>query len=230
MTDLENFSTVGIDVSKDKLDVFIGPERKVYCFDNTLQGVKRFINQVKSLKASMFVMEATGGYEQICAQLLLKANLPVAIANAKRVRDFAKAMGILAKTDAIDAKVIATYAQTAKLRPLAKRSKEQVELDGLILRRAQLVKMISVEKQHQKTIATGKLEKQIAKSINWLTKQLEQINEQLKQAMEACPVMKRNYERLVKVPGVGNVLAMTLLADLPELGAYSRARDQQMLA
>ena len=214
-------SVIGIDVSKTTLDVFFSKNNKCLSVDNSDEGIKCILQEAGQDQACLFVMEATGGFERLCSQGLLNADRDVAVVNAKRVRDFAKAMGVLAKTDGIDARVIARYGQIAKLHLLTKKSEKQVQLEAFLLRRTQLIQMLTIEKQHLSAVRSQGVKQSIQENLGYLKKQLDQVMGYIVLTIEADDALNRTYKLLQTIPGVGPVTAVTLVADLPELGKIS---------
>jgi len=211
---------VGVDVAKDKLDVAL-PEG-VCQWPNDPDGHRCLVKQLAALPVELIVLEATGGYERALVAELAAASLPVVVVNPRQVRDFARATGQLAKTDAIDAKVLAEFGRAVcpEQRPLP--SEKQRELQQQLARRRQLVQMLSAE-QHRLHQAADKLVRKSIQAVQQtLTKQLEQIDERLQQTIEQTPVWREKENLLRSVPGIGPQTALSLMAELPELGSCSR--------
>jgi len=208
---------VGIDVCKQTLDTHIRPIGQRLQHPNTAVGIANLVKSLQSLCIERVVLEATGGLEIPAALSLNQAGLAVAIVNPRQVRDFARATGKLAKTDAIDAAVLAHFAAAIQpeVRPLA--SQEDRLLGELVLRRQQLVDMITAEKNRSTTMQEP-MREQIEAHIEWLERQLANLNEQLQQTIRHTPLWLERAKLLKSVPGVGEVLSSLLLADLPELG------------
>jgi transposase len=212
---------VGIDVSKDRLDMALHSQEKHYTFTNDETGITEIISYLQQIKPIIVVMEATGGYESLAATALGIADIPVALANPRQVRNFAKATGKLAKTDAIDASVIAHFA--AAVNPLAQLLPDELskKLKDIISRRRQLVEMITAEKNRSYK-AGEEVKTNIKAHIDWLQKELDDLNHRLQQMVAASPLWRETDDLLRSVPGVGRVLSLTLLAELPELGKLNR--------
>lgn len=211
---------IGIDVSKDAFDIAILPSGETWRCSSSEQDIDVLTQKIKDLAPIRIVLEATGGYEADLSHALSAAGLPVVVANPRQVRDFAKATGTLAKTDAVDALIIARFAEALKpeVRPLP--DAQQRILKALILRRRQIVGMISMEKT--RLLQTPlELQKGVADHIRWLQQQLDTINKTLEDAILNSPLHRKVNDILRSVPGVGPVLALSLLADLPELGTLS---------
>jgi transposase len=214
---------VGIDVSKAQLDVAILPAEERWSVPNTAQGVMDLIERLRGLEPKLIVLEATGGLERRAVAALAGAVLPVVAVNPRQVRDFAKATGELAKTDAIDALILARFADRIRpeLRPL--KDAETQELEALIVRRRQVVDMITAEKNRLKAEPPSKqVRTAIGRTIQWLQKQLDEIDTNLDQAVKGSSVWREKDKLLRSVPGVGKVLSRTLLSHAPELGTLGR--------
>jgi len=211
---------VGIDVSKDFLDIAILPSNELYRVDHDEKGVKILVERLAKLDPTLIVLEATGGLEMALVTALATKRLPVVVVNPRQVRDFAKALGKLAKTDAIDARVLAEFAQ--KVRPEVRNIKDEhlQELTALIARRRQLNSMLTAEKNRLSTAAKG-LHKDIKAHIRWLEKSLNDINGQLDKSIRQSPVWREKDQLIQSVPGVGPVLSRTLITQVPELGTIN---------
>jgi transposase len=214
---------VGIDVSKAQLDVAILPTRDRWSVPNTAQGMGSLVEQLRKLASPLIVLEATGGLERRAVAALAGASLPVVAVNPRQVRDFAKATGQLAKTDAIDALVLAHFADRIRpaVRPL--KDAEAQELEALVVRRRQVIDMITAEKNRLGAEPPSKrVRTAIGRTIKWLQKQLEDIDMDLDQAVKSSPAWREKEELMRSVPGVGKVLSRTLLSHAPELGTLGR--------
>lgn len=214
---------VGIDVGKAKLDVALADEYRVWTWNNDAQGRAELSDWIVAQKASLVVVEASGGYETALVSELVSRGVAVALVNPSRVRAFAKAEGILAKTDKIDARVIARFGATMKPKVRARREEAQVELNELVSRRRQLVEMLTGEKNRLQT-ASPPMQKQIASHIDWLQTEIESLEQQISQAIKANPEWLETANRVEQVPGIGFITAATLVADLPELGQLNRQK------
>lgn len=210
-------SWVGIDVCKRTLDIHIRPSGQFLQYANTEAGIAQLIVELESLSVERVVLEATGGLELTAAVQLSQAGFPVAVVNPRQVRDFARATGQLAKTDTIDAAILAHFAEVIQpeVRPLA--SEETRQLSELVTRRQQLVEMMTAERNRRATVQ-GTVREQIDRHIDWLQGQLKALDEQLQQTIQRTPLWCQQAKLLQSVPGVGDVLSSTLLAELPELG------------
>lgn len=215
---------VGIDIAKACLDVYLGTTDQLERYSNTPADRERLVAVLHEQRPTLIVLEATGGLERLLVAELAAANLPVVVVNPRQVRDFAKATGRLAKTDALDARVLAAFGVAVKpaLRPLP--DEASLELAELLTRRRQLVDMLAAEKIRLKQ-ATGKtLRRDLKAHIEWLEKRVRNSDDGLRQAVEDSPVWQAKYDLLSEVKGIGPVASMTLLALLPELGQLDRKR------
>jgi len=212
---------VGIDISKLTLDVDIYPTSEPRRFLNDESSREELCEWLKTRTPTLIVMEATGGLEIPVAGLLAAAGLPVAVINPRQARDFAKAIGVLAKTDAVDAVVLARFAQAVRPAVRALKSEEAQELEAVLTRRRQIVEMITAERNRQ-TKAQARIAKQIKGHIAWMEKRLEEANDDLDRLIRKSPIWQHKAELLKSVPGVGCVVATTLVAELPELGNLNR--------
>lgn len=212
---------VGIDVSKEKLDVAVRPSGELMRFSNDEDGISVMVDFITPFSPLLIVLEATGGLETASVGMLAAKGLPVVVINPRQIRDFAKATGRLAKTDAIDAHVIAQFGEAVRpeIRPL--KNEETRELNALITRRRQIVEMITAEK-NRLIAATPWTRKDIQNHIAWLEKCLKKADKNLNDRLRKSPVWREKDDILQSTPGVGPVLSMTLLSNLPELGALNR--------
>lgn len=219
MSKLEVF--VGIDVSMAKLDIAVRPTSEIWQVSNDKAGIESLVSKLKALNPSLIVIEATGGIEIPVVGELGKEGLPIVAVNPRQVRDFAKATGRLAKTDAIDAGIIAHFGEAVhpELRPL--KDEQTLKLDALISRRRQIVEMLVMEKNRLGS-APVHVRKNISQHIKWLEKCLSGINKELEDFIKSSPMWMEKADLLQSVPGVGPVFSATLLAELPELGTLNR--------
>jgi transposase len=218
---MENI-TVGIDVAKDRLDVAVRPSGETFMAERTAAGIEKLIARLLQLSPGAVALEATGGYETIAAAALAAAGLPVVVVNPAQIRAFAKAIGQRAKTDPIDAAVIAHFTEATKpdIRPLP--SEETRLLADLVARRRQIIEMIGAERQREKRATAKSLKKSIARLVKALEKELTSADTDIGDAMRASPVWREKEDLLASVPGVGPAIARTLIAELPELGRLNR--------
>lgn len=215
---------VGIDISKDRLDVACLPVsiQPLTCFDNDAKGHAKLIACLKRIHPRLVVMESTGGYQRLVVAALAAERLPVVVVNPRQVRDFARALGILAKTDAIDAMVIARFGEQVNpnLRPIP--DAESTALTDLLARRRQLVELRTAESNRLAQAVTSRIKSSIRAILNVIEKQIEAIDEDLDDQIKRSPAWKEKEDLLTGVPGIGKLTARTLLACLPELGDISR--------
>lgn len=219
MTIQERKIYIGIDVSKALLDAFNGDTASYHQFDNSTHGIKKLMFEVKKYNKDqiLFTLESTGGYEKLTAKTLVENGFSVAVINPRIIRDFAKASGKLAKTDKIDAKIIAAYAEIMKPDSRFVFNENQAEIHELSTRRAQLVAMIIAEKNRLDKVS-GKIKKSILRMIKYLEKELAEIEEQLKSSVIADETFAQKHALLMSVKGIGEKTATALIAYLPELG------------
>jgi transposase len=210
---------VGIDVSKAQLDIAIRPEGR-FVVPNTEAGVAELIERVKALPAGLVVLEATGGLQIPLASALALAEVPVVVVNPRQVRDFAKATGQLANTDAIDAEVLARFAEAIRPEPRPLADEQTQVLAALVLRRHQLIDMLTAEKNRLASAGRA-IRKNLRAHIVWLERALHRADTDLAEAIRQSPVWREKDELLRSVPGIGPVLTTTLLATLPELGTLT---------
>ena len=210
---------VGIDVSKAELEVAVGGE--AWTIPNDESGIETLLERLSERTPDLVVLEATGGYETAAVASLAEAGLPVVVANPRQVRDFARATGKLAKTDRIDARVLALFAERIRPQVRALPDEEAQELTALLARRRQLIEMMVAEK-HRVTMAPKTVRKGIRQHIEWLKRQLKSVDSDLERRIKESPVWRAKEDLLRSVPGVGPVVSRTLIGDLPELGHLSR--------
>lgn len=214
-------NAVGIDVSKDSLDVYgtCGQDQQHLPYDEA--SLRELVCKLQGLNADRIVVEATGGYEQRLLSALIEADLPVALVNPRQVRDFAKAKGILAKTDRIDARVLADFG--AAIQPEVRKLPGvlEQELKAQLARRKQLVDMLVSEK-NRLSQASGKVKVNIQNHIQWLQKQIDRMSRELEDTLKQHPAYSQKEEILRSVPGIGKIVSINLLVDLPELGRLNR--------
>ena len=214
---------VGIDVGKAKLDVGLVTEKRVRVWANDEGGRAKLSDWVVEQEASLVVVEASGGYETAIVSELVGRGQAVAVVNPTRVRAFARAEGILAKTDKIDAGVIARFGAVMQPRARARREEAQVALNEQVSRRRQLVLMLTAEKNRLHT-ASPAMQVHIASHIAWLQAEIEALEQQISQAIKANPEWTETAQRVDSAPGIGFITATTLVADLPELGQLNRQK------
>lgn len=214
---------VGIDVAKAMLDIAVHGEPTVTQQPNDDDGIAAVVATLAELAPTLIVVEASGGWEMELVAALAAAGLPVVVVNPTRVRYFAKALGQYAKTDKLDARLLAHFAERVRpeVRPL--KQGEQARLSQVISRRQQLVKMLTMEKNRRST-TQGEMRIQLDSHIAWLKAEIKELNDKLHQLIDACPQWQAKEKVLRSMPGVGPVTALTLLADLPELGQLNRQK------
>ena len=212
---------VGIDVSKAQVDVAVRPTDDRWVVSNREAGVRKLVSQLKSLEPAMVLLEATGGLELPLVAALATEEVPVVVVNPRQVRDFARATGKLAKTDALDAEVLAHFAEAVRppVRPL--RDAETQVLTSLATRRHQVITMLVSEKNRMGTAIVA-VRPRIEAHIAWLERELDDLDEGLRQTLRQSPVWREKDDLLRSVPGVGEQVSLTLLAHLPELGTLGR--------
>lgn len=213
---------VGIDVSKDRLDVAVRPTGELFGVDRDAQGLANLVARLAPLNPVAIAVEATGGFETVVAASLAAAGLAVVVVNPAQVRAFAQALGRRAKTDPIDAGVIAHFVEATRpeVRPLP--DAQTRLLADLVARRRQIVGMIVAERQRQKRLTEKRLQKSIARLLAALQKELSALETDIDDAVRGSPAWRDTEDLLASVPGIGKTIARTLLAELPELGRLDR--------
>ena len=216
---------IGIDVAKPELVVAVHPSEARWTVTNDERGVRTLVDRLRETTPTLIVLEATGGYELLCVAALAAAELPVVVVNPRQVRDFARATGQLAKTDRLDADILARFAEKVRpaLRPIP--NAEAQELDAMLTRRRQLVEMLGAERNRLgQVFGKGKraVKKSLKTHIAFLERELRIADSDLNDAVRRSPVWREQDDLMQSVPGVSRVLSHTLLADLPELGRLSR--------
>lgn len=213
---------VGIDVSKDRLDVAVRPTGEVFAVGRDAAGLDALTARLAALSPHRVAVEATGGYETVVAASLAAAGLPVVVVNPAQVRSFAQALGRRAKTDPIDAGVIAHFLEATKpeIRPLP--DEETRLLADLVARRRQIVAMIVAERQRQKRLTNKRLQKSISRLLAALQKELSSLETDIDETVRGSPAWREREDLLASVPGIGKTIARTLIAELPELGTLNR--------
>lgn len=214
---------IGIDVGKEQLDVGLDGVKKVRAWTNDQAGQEALSEWIVGQNPRLVVVEASGGYESAVVSELIEREVAVAVVNPTRVRAFAKADGLLAKTDEIDARLIARFGATMKPKPQARREKAQLELNQWVTRRRQVVDIRTGEKNRLQTAPVG-IKAAIERHIEWMTAEIEQLEQQINQAIRNNPEWREIARRVETVPGIGEIVAATLVADLPELGHLNRQK------
>lgn len=214
--------SVGIDVSKETLDIAVHETGDSWTVANDNLGGAALVTKLKQLKATSIVLEATGGFETLITAMLAAADLPVIVVNPRQVRDFAKATGQLAKTDRIDSRVLAHFAAAVDPPRRSIKSDETQHLEALLARRRQIVEMLVAEKNRLANNRDRAVVKDLNAHITWLERRLKSSDDELQRMLQNSPAWRERDDLLRSVPGVGRVLSLTLLAELPELGHLNR--------
>jgi transposase len=212
---------VGIDVAKAQLDIAVRPSGERWAVPNDTDGVVTLVERLQPLHPTLIVLEATGGLERVATAALATAGLPVVVVNPRQARDFARATGQLAKTDALDARALAHFADVLRPTPRPLPDAQTQELRALLGRRQQLIGMRTAE-QNRLAGASGRLTQAIEAPIAWLHARIATLDDDLETMLRASPLWRANDDLLQSVPGIGPVCARTLLLELPELGTLTR--------
>jgi transposase len=214
--------TVGIDVSKDRLDIAVRPSGEAFVVERNGAGLEHLVERLRKLSPHLVALEASGGFETIAAAALAAAALPVVVVNPAQIRAFAKAIGQRAKTDPIDAAVIAHFAEATRPEPRPLPDAATRLLGDLVARRRQIVEMIGAERQRERRLTTPHLRKSIARLVKALEKELVSVDAEIDDSVRGSPAWREKEDLLASVPGVGPIIARTLIAELPELGQLGR--------
>lgn len=213
---------VGIDISKDSLEIAVRPSGEQWTTKHDPKEFPALVDRIKSLSPERIIVEATGGLETLLVSELAAAALPVVVVNPRQARDFAKAIGQLAKTDGVDARVLAHFGEAVKPQLRQLPSKESLHFEAMLTRRRQLVDMLTAEKNRLSSLHhSPKVAGDIEAHIKWLEKRLQRCDDDLDQLLRGSQVWRVNDNLLQSVPGIGTVVSRTLLAALPELGQLS---------
>ena len=218
-TNLEVY--VGIDVSKDRLDVAIGEAQTGQAVSNSQLGIRKLVKQMLAQRPKLMVVEATGGYEEAVVMALFEAGLPVALVSPQRVRQYARAKGLLAKTDRLDAQILADYGKHLQPRRFVGKSAERRRLSALVGRRKQLNEMIQAEKNRLRSRDLS-LQGSLERVIQCLKAELAAIDQEIEQFLQDHQALEEQEQLLRTAQSIGRVTAATLVADLPELGQLDR--------
>ena len=213
---------VGIDVAKDRLDVHVRPSGESFAVARDSEGVAALVDRLAGLKPGLIVLEATGGFETVVAGAVAAAGLPLAVVNPRQIREFARATGRLAKTDKLDAEINALFAERIQPEPRPVPDDQTRALAELIARRRQVVDMMTMERNRRHMLTSKRLIKSVDRLLAVLQKELSSLEHELDDTIRGTPAWREKEELLTSVPGVGDGLARTLLADLPELGRLGR--------
>lgn len=214
---------IGIDVSKAHLDMAVRPQGEAWQADNTVEGISQLVAKVGQLAPVLIILEATGGYEAASATALGVAGLPVAVINPRQARDFAKSLGRLAKTDRIDAAVLARFGEAVRPEPRKLSDEQTIQLQALMVRRRQLLEMIVAEK-NRVSLSHTTVRPRLVEHIAWLENELSDSDDAMREQLQKSPLWREKDDLLRSVPGVGSVTSTTLLAELPELGHLNRKK------
>lgn len=213
---------LGVDVSKARLDCATWPVSSAWAHDNSGAGIAELVRRAQALKVRLVVLEATGGLEIEAAAELTRASVPVAVVNPRQTHRFAQASGILAKTDRVDAGVLARFGAMTGVVPRPLKDEALRDLDEVVARRRQTVEMLVMEGQRLKQVRDARVRKHLKAHVTWLTRSLADFNDELRQRIEDSPVWKAKDDLLKGVKGIGDVNSATLIAELPELGTLNR--------
>jgi transposase len=215
---------VGIDVSKDRLDVHVRPigESFAVAFDEA--GISTLVTRLGALRPSLIVLEATGGYEVTVVTALAHSGLPVAVVNPRQIRDFARATGRLAKSDRLDAASIAQFGEAVQPPVRALPSEQMQALAELVTRRRQLVDMLTAELNRQQQVRQRAVQKRLQAHVSWLRRAIAELEDDITRLIRSSPVWRETENLLTSAPGIGDVTAHALIAELPELGRLDRRR------
>jgi transposase len=215
---------VGIDVAKDRLDVHLRPSGAAFALSRDGAGLDALVERLRALGPALVVLEATGGFEVAVAGALAAAALPLVVVNPRQIRDFARATGRLAKTDRLDAEVIARFAEAVRPAPRSLPSAAAQALGELVARRRQLVEMITSEGQRRRQTRDPRLQRRLEAHVAWLQKELSALETDLDDAIRGTTAWRVAEDLLASVPGIGKTSARTLIAELPELGSLDRRK------
>jgi transposase len=217
-------SFIGIDVSKDRLDVHVRPSGQAFAVARDGEGLERLVGELRRRDVALVVLEATGGFETTVAAALAGAGLPLAVVNPRQIRDFARAMGRLAKTDALDAEVIAVFAERIRPEPRPVPGPDAQVLGELVARRRLLVEMIGMERNRVRQARGKRVQRSLAATLKVIEAQIAALDRDIDDAVRGSPAWLAAEDLLISVPGVGDITARTLIAELPELGRLDRRR------
>jgi transposase len=217
-------SFVGIDVAKDRLDVHVRPDGSAFAVTRDGKGLEELVERLRAIAPALIVLEATGGYETVVASALAAAQLPLVVINPRNVRNFARANGRLAKTDALDAAVIAHFAEAIRPEPRPIPDEQALALGELVTRRRQLIEMIVAEQNRRRHLTRKRLIKSVDRLLAVLQKELTALEVDIDDTIRGTPVWRETEELLTSVPGIGPTTARMLIAELPELGTLDRRK------
>jgi transposase len=215
---------VGIDVSKDRLDVHVRPGGQAFAVSRDGKGLEELVDRLRTLAPVLIVVEATGGFETVVAAAIGGAQLPLVVANPAQVRHFAQAVGKRAKTDPIDAEMIARFAEAVKPAPRPVPDAAARVLGELVARRRQIIEMLVAERQREHRAGNLRVRKSLARHIKVLERELQELTDEIGGLIRGSPAWRETEDLLVSVPGVANKTSSSLLAEVPELGRLTRRR------
>jgi len=215
---------IGIDVSKDRLDICVRPSGETFVVTRDDEGLERLVERLRALAPALVTLEATGGYETVVASALAAEHLPLAVVNPRQIRDFARSTGKLAKTDRLDAAAIAHFAEA--VRPAARRlaDGQAQALGELVARRRQVIEMIVAEKNRRRLAAQPRVLKAIDRHVELLQAELSDLDREIDGAIRNSPAWQADADLLASVPGISKATLRTLIAELPELGRLDRRK------
>ena len=213
---------IGIDISQDSLDIAAYPTGQIWQYKNSKGGIAKAVTKFKGLGLKLIVMEATGGLERPLSEALYQAGLPAAIVNPRRIRDFGRSMGILAKTDKLDAKVMALFAAKIEPAPRPIQDEASQKLENLLTRRSQISDIITAEKNRLKQSRDRIVQRHIQDHIHWLESELKDLEKELKDSIRQNPRFAEKVKLFKSMPGVGDALSYNLVANLGELGLLNQ--------
>jgi transposase len=220
-TELHPF--IGVDISKERLDIGVSREGEAWQAKNDEVGIRLTAGRLAEIQPALVVVESTGGLETALVVELCARQIPVTLVNPGRVREFAKSLGLLAKTDKLDAHLLARYGKAAELEPTVLPSADIQCLSALMSRRRQLIQILTMEKNHSLSTPLN-LRARLQEHITWLEQELDSLTEDIQQAIQATPLFKEKEQILRSAKGVGRITASILLSDLPELGQLNRKK------
>ena len=215
---------VGIDVSKDRLDVHVRPGGESFAVERNGKGLEQLVERLQTLSPTLVALEATGGFETVVAAAVAGSGLPLAVVNPAQVRSFARAVGQHAKTDRVDAAVIAHFAEAIKPEPRPLADEMQQTLGELAARRRQIIEMMTAERQREKQATLRRVRKSLQRHIVVLEKELLEIDNDIDGMVRGSPIWREKEDLLSSMTGIGKTLARVLIAELPELGRLDRRR------
>lgn len=215
---------VGIDVSKDRLDVHVRPGDQAFAVGRDEAGIENLVGRLRDLRPRLVVLEATGGFETVVAAALGAAGLPLAVVNPRQIRAFARACGRLAKTDALDAAIIAHFAEAVHPDPRGIPSAQARALGELVTRRHQIITMMVAERNRRRQLTQPRLTKTVDRVLGTLQEQLSAVESTIDETIRGTPAWRDKEELLTSAPGIGPKIARTLIAELPELGGLTRRK------